>query len=78
MANRAERRSKDYKQNKEFFQECVTETARILGKVFKDEPEKITMWMYTENPNFGGAAPAVFMNIRPEKYLKILKGLHDK
>jgi len=38
--------------------------AHSLAKFFKDEPEKITLWLFAENLNFGGLSPAQLILIR--------------
>lgn len=77
--NRQERRSRTKKEleQEKVFQACVVDTATILGKTFKDEPEKIVYWLFTKNGFFGGLPPVVLMNIRPEKYKSILQSLVD-
>ena len=41
-----------------------------LADFFKDDPAKITYWLLTENPHFGGVSPAELIAIRGEKGLQ--------
>lgn len=49
--------------------------AKHLAELFKDKPEKITIWWLTENLNLGGTTPAWFYTMRPEKFEKWFKSL---
>jgi hypothetical protein len=39
------------------------------------EDDKIEKWFSTESPFFGGMTPRQFLELRPEKFDKILTGL---
>lgn len=53
----------------------LEDVAKILGDFFKDEPEKITHWLFTYNPHLGGT-PARLIIARPEKAAKIIRSMH--
>jgi len=49
------------------------EIAKHLAEFFRDEPQKITIWWFTENLNFGGVTPAWLYLQRPKKFEKWLR-----
>lgn len=56
--------------------ESIKTVAKVLGEFFKDEPEKIVLWLFTDNPHFGSTTPAWLMTMKPEKAAKLIKALH--
>lgn len=38
-----------------------------LAEFFKDDPRKISVWLLTSNPHFGGCTPAELIGIRGDK-----------
>lgn len=48
--------------------------AKHLAEFFKDEPEKITYWLLTKNPFFGGITPAwLIQNDRSYKVVQFIE-----
>lgn len=53
------------------------EIAEHLAWFFEKEPEKITLWWFTENPGIGGEQPAMYYLLRPKKFEKWFKNLKE-
>ena len=53
----------------------LEQIAKHLAELFKDEPEKITVWWFTKNLNFGGMTPAWYYLVRHEKFEKWFKSM---
>lgn len=51
------------------------EIAEEIAEFFEDEPWKITMWWFTENPFFGGTTPAKLYLMRPKKAEQVILSL---
>lgn len=53
-----------------------------LADFFKKEPSKITLWLMTNNPNFGDIAPCTLIMIgrahKVAEFIKAAKWLNEK
>lgn len=46
----------------------------LLKEFFKEEPEKVAIWLDTPNPMFGGTTPSnLILKGRADKVLKFIK-----
>ena len=52
--------------------------AKLLAKVFKDDPKKIALWLMEENPLCGNVPPCYFILLgRTHKLFDLVKALEN-
>lgn len=55
--------------------ELEESVANKIKSALNWDDSKVELWFTTKSPFFGGMDPRSFMNLRPEKFEKIVNGL---